>query len=80
MKTKKNWPSPYTKKSIDCVLSTTKEHSNVWVTVKANVRVHFKQLHNLDVKELSGLAIMTDTDNTKMKAISYYQNIYFSSE
>ena len=75
-----NWPSPYTKKSIDYVLSTTKEHSNVWVTVKANVRVHFKQLHNLDVKELSGLAIMTDTDNTKMKAISYYQNIYFSSE
>ena len=75
-----NWPSPYTKKSIDYVLSTTKEHLNVWVTVKANVRVHFKQLHDLDVKELSGLAIMTDTDNSKKKAISYYQNIYFSSE
>ena len=35
---------------------------------------------DLDVKELSGLAIMTDTDNSKIKAISYYQNIYFSSE
>ena len=23
---------------------------------------------------------MTDTDNSKLKAISYYQNIYFSSE
>tara|TARA_B100001142_G_scaffold257321_1_gene258917 strand:+ start:75 stop:719 length:645 start_codon:yes stop_codon:yes gene_type:complete len=75
-----NWPSPYTKKSIDYVLSTTKEHLDEWVTVKANVRKHFKQLHNLDVKELSGLAIMTDTDNSKLKAISYYQNIYFSSE
>jgi len=75
-----NWPSPYTKKSIDYVLSTTKKHNNEWVTVKANVREHFKKLHNLDVKELSGVAIMTDTDNSKLKAISYYQNIYFSSK
>ena len=75
-----NWPSPYTKKSIDYVLSTTKEHSDQWITVKANVREHFKKLHDLDVKELNGVAIMTDTDNSKLKAISYYQNIYFSSE
>ena len=75
-----NWPSPYTKKSIDYVLSTTNEHQNEWVTVKANVREHFKKLHDLDVKELNGVAIMTDTDNSKLKAISYYQNIYFSSE
>ena len=75
-----NWPSPYTKKSIDYVLSTTKKNSNEWVTVKANVREHFKILHDLDVKELSGVAIMTDTDNSKLKAISYYQNIYFSSK
>ena len=75
-----NWSSPYTKKSIDYVLSTTKSNNNEWVTVKANVREHFKKLHNLDVKELNGVAIMTDTDNSKLKAISYYQNIYFSSK
>ena len=75
-----NWPSPYTKKSIDYVLSTTKEHYDQWTTVKANVREHFKKLHDLDVSELTGVAIMTDTDNSKLKAISYYQNIYFSSE
>ena len=75
-----NWPSPYTKKSIDYVLSTTKEHHNQWITVKVNVREHFKKFHDLDIKELNGIAIMTDTDNSKLKAISYYQNIYFSSE
>ena len=75
-----NWPSPYTKKSIDYVLSTTKKHHDQWITVKANVREHFKKLHDLDVSELTGVAIMTDTDNSKLKAISYYQNIYFSSE
>ena len=74
------WPSPYTKKSIDYVLSTTKENLNTWVTVKANVKEDFMNLHGLEVKNLSGVAIMTDTDNTKLKAISYYQNIYFSSK
>jgi len=75
-----NWPSPYTKKSIDYVLSTTIKGFDEWVTVKANVKEDFKKLHDLDVSELSGVAIMTDTDNSKLKAISYYQNIYFSSE
>ena len=75
-----NWPSPYTKKSIDYVLSTTKTDLNNWVTVKANVKEDFLKLHGLNVKDLSGVAIMTDTDNSKLKAISYYQNIYFSSE
>ena len=75
-----NWPSPYTKKSIDNVLSTTKEHLNEWVTVKANVKKDFKKFHDLDVDEIDGIAIMTDTDNSKMMAITYYQNIYFSEE
>ena len=75
-----NMPSPYTKKSIDYVLSTTKNNFDEWVTVKANVKEGFKKLHNLDVKELDGVAIMADTDNSKMTAISYYQNIFFSSQ
>jgi len=72
--------SPFTKKSIDYILSTTKENFNEWVTVKVNVKKHFKKFHNLDLDEINGLAIMSDTDNSKLKAISYYQNIYFSSE
>ena len=75
-----NWPSPYTKKSIDHVLSTTKENLNEWVTVKSNVKEDFKKFHNLDVNELDGLAVMSDTDNSKMKSIAYFQNIYFSTE
>ena len=74
-----NSPSPYTKKSIDNVLSSTKENLNEWITVKANVKEDFKKFHNLDVNELDGLAIMSDTDNSKLKAIAYYQNIYFSA-
>ena len=75
-----NWPSPYTKKSIDNVLSSTKKNLNEWITVKTNVKDDFKKFHNLDVNELDGLAIMSDTDNSKMKSIAYFQNIYFSTE
>ena len=72
-------PSPFTKKSIDYVLSTTKEDLNAWVTVKVNVRDHFKKFHDLDLDDINGIAIMSDTDNSKLNAIAYYQNIYFSS-
>ena len=75
-----NSPSPYTKKSVDNVLASTKTNLDEWITVKANVKEDFKKFHGLDVKELDGLAIMSDTDNSKMKAIAYYQNIYFSAE
>ena len=75
-----NSPSPYTKKSIDNVLATTEENLNKWVTVKANVKEDFKRFHNLDVDQLDGLAIMSDTDNSKMKAVTYFQNIYFSED
>ena len=74
------WPSPYTKKSIDNVLASTKSNLNEWVTVRANVKEDLKKFHDLDVEELSGIAIMADTDNSKLTAISYYQNIFFSSE
>lgn len=73
-------PSPYTKKSIDNVLSSTLNDLNKWVTVKTNVKEDFKRFHDLDVNELDGIAIMSDTDNSKMKAIAYFQNIYFSSK
>jgi hypothetical protein len=75
-----NWPSPYTKKSIDYVLSSTKNNLNNWVTVKANVKEDFMRLHGIKVSDISGVAIMTDTDNSKLNAISYYQDIYFSAK
>ena len=72
--------SPFTKKSIDYVLATTKDHLNEWVTVKVNVKEHFRRFHELELDEINGIAIMADTDNSKLSSISYYQNIYFSAE
>tara|TARA_B100000676_G_scaffold310844_1_gene378671 strand:+ start:152 stop:802 length:651 start_codon:yes stop_codon:yes gene_type:complete len=73
-------PSPYTKKSIDYVLATTKKNLNEWVTVKVNVKEHFKKFHDLELEEINGIAIMADTDNSKLNSVAYYQNIYFSEK
>ena len=79
-KTNSHWMGPYRKQIIDYVASSlvdSKEKS--WVTVKLNVKEHFKKFLDLDLVEIDGVAIMTDTDNTKQKAVSYYKNIYFSN-
>ena len=73
-------PSPFTKKSIDYALSTTKENFNEWITVKVNVKEHFKKFHDLELEEINGIAIMADTDNSKLNSVAYYQNIYFSEK
>jgi hypothetical protein len=49
------------------------------LAVKVNIKDHFKKFHNLDVDNLDGIALMTDTDNSELLAISYYQNIFFST-
>ena len=46
------WPSPYTKKSIDSVLASTKSNLNEWVTVKANVKEDFKKFHKFILKKV----------------------------
>ena len=79
-KTNSHWTGPYRKQIIDYVASSLVDSKeNSWVTVKLNVKDHFKKFLDLDLGEIDGVAIMTDTDNTKQKAVSYYKNIYFSN-
>jgi hypothetical protein len=33
----------------------------------------------MDLDEIDGVVIMTDTDNTDQKAVAYYKDIYFSN-
>ncbi|MAK12810.1 MAG: hypothetical protein CMI73_03995 [Candidatus Pelagibacter sp.] len=75
-----HWTGPYRKQIIDYVASSLIDQKlNNWVTVKINVKQHFEKYLNLDVSEIDGVAIMTDTDNSKKKAIAFYKNIYFSN-
>ena len=41
------------------------------------MKEHFKQFHDLDLNKINGVAIMADTDNSKLSSIAYFQNIFF---
>ena len=46
----------------------------------ATAVVAYKQAFGEDPPMIKGIAIMTDTDNTKERAIAYYGDIWFMRE
>ena len=51
-----------------------------WVREKRNVRADFKTIYGLDISQIDGVAIMTDTDNGKGQATAAYGDIFFSAQ
>ena len=51
-----------------------------WKTEKRNVREDFKKAYGRDIKQIEGVAIKTDTDNSGLSATAQYGDIYFTAE
>jgi hypothetical protein len=49
-----------------------------WIQESRNVYEDYKQAFGEDPPMINGVAIMTDTDNTKERAVAYYGDIRFS--
>jgi hypothetical protein len=75
-----NWPNAFTESAIMVAVESGPELVGQWVTEKRNVLEDIKNLHNIDKNHIDGVAIMTDTDNSKQTATAYYGNIYFSEQ
>jgi len=50
-----------------------------WFNERRNVVLDFKRLHGKDIRQIDGVAIMTDSDNSGLNARALYGDIYFSS-
>jgi len=48
-----------------------------WVKQRRNVTEDFKDLFNIEVKKLSGFAVMVDGDNSSQSGTAYFGNIDF---
>ena len=48
-----------------------------WVTEERNVYEDYKEAFGEEPPNISGIAIMTDTDNTKESATAYFGDIVF---
>ena len=69
--------NPYTDSVMMFVVEAGKENLQQWVTEKRNVREDYKKAFGEEPPMISGLAIMTDTDNTDESAIAWYGDIAF---
>ena len=72
--------NPYTDRVMMFVVEGGDEKVREWVTEKRNVHEDYKQAFGEEAPMISGVAIMTDTDNTRESAIAWYGDIIFTND
>jgi len=75
-----SWPNAFLSSAKMLVLRDSSDSLSTWYCEKRNVAEDFKVQHGNAVSQIDVIAFMTDTDNTKKTATSYYGDIYFSKE
>jgi len=69
--------NPYTDRVMMVVLESGSDKLNQWVNEERNLYEDFKKAFGYEPPMISGVAIMTDTDNTGESATAYYGDIVF---
>lgn len=70
-------PNPYTDRAMMFVVESGSAKLEQWVSEERNVYEDYKRAFKEEPPMISGVAIMTDTDNTGESAIAYYGDIVF---
>ena len=72
-------PNPYTDRVQMIVIESGKQKVGQWVSESRNIFEDFKTAFGEDPPMISGVAVMTDTDNTKDSAVTYFGDIVFKT-
>ncbi len=70
-------PNPYTDQAKMIVVESGTDRLNQWVSEERNVYEDYKKAFGEEPSMISGVAIMTDTDNTGESATAFYGDIVF---
>jgi hypothetical protein len=70
-------PNPYTDRVMMIVLESGDTKVNQWICEERNILEDHKKAFRESPSMISGVAIMTDTDNTGESATAYYGDIVF---
>jgi Protein of unknown function (DUF3047) len=70
-------PNPYTDRVKMIVVESGEAKLNQWMDEKRNIYKDYKKAFGKEPSKISGVAIMTDTDNTGESATAYYGDIIF---
>jgi len=71
--------SPYSKRDKMIVVESGEEKLNTWVVEERNIFADYVTAFGQKPPMISGIAIMTDSDNTKESATAFYGDIIFAS-
>jgi DUF3047 family protein len=69
--------NPYTDRSMMVVVQSGKKNLNTWVQEERNIYEDYRNAFKEEPPMISGVAIMTDTDDTGEFATAYYGGIVF---
>ena len=73
-------PNPYTDRVQMIVTQSGSDKLNQWITEEHNVYEDYKKAFGVEPPRISGIAIMTDTDNTRESAIAYFGDVIFKKQ
>ncbi|MBL8580459.1 MAG: DUF3047 domain-containing protein [Mesorhizobium sp.] len=74
------WPSPYTAQVRLIAVDSGQKGLGSWVQYKRNVRDDLRRVFSEEIGEIDAVAIMTDADDHKGRAQTFYGDIWFSPE
>ena len=72
-------PNPFTNQVQMIVVESGSSRLDTWITEERNVYEDYKRAFGQEPPMISGVAIMTDTDNTGESAEAYYGDIVFKA-
>jgi hypothetical protein len=75
------WPSAFAgKNTMLMALRSPDDGLGVWHSEKRDLRQDFKNIFGREIRQIDAVALMSDTDNSKGEARSYYGDIYFTAD
>ncbi len=72
-------PNPYVKEVMMIAVQSGKDKAGTWVTEERNIYQDYLDSFGHPPPMTSGVAIMTDTDNTGQTSTAFYGDIFFKS-
>ena len=75
-----SWHNPFTDNARHIVLRSGSESFGQWLAEKRNIYQDWQKLFGEPLKEVSAIAVMTDTDNSAQSAKAWYGDLYFSAD
>lgn len=74
------WPNAFTSQARMIAVDSGSESLGQWISHSRNIREDYRQLFGEDVSSVDAVALMSDTDNTGLKATAWYGDIWFSDQ